>query len=336
MHPAFPAARFRRACLRGLQSLELLDRGQHIARALGSHLPPNYPEAVDVLLRSLGPEHASEELIGAGMAPFFYLPHTLFVAERGLEHFDLSMRAHYELTKRFSAESSIRPYIASEPERTFAVLREWTSGPQRSRSSPRLRRYAAASAVGGPRPLARRQPRARPRASRAAEGRPLDPGAPQRRQQPERPRKGQARPSDAHLRCLAGRRLGRAPCARRARLAQRGEARRSRRPAAPRLRREGRRRRRERGIRSAARRNRRKGIAMRFTLRSRSPEPQMLLVDLAVHFVKASGRAAPKVFKTAARRRCRRAGGWNSRPPSRSPSTPRGCRGPASTPSTSW
>lgn len=63
----------------------------------------------DVLLRSLGPEHATDELMGAGMAPFFYLPHVLFVAERGLEHFNLSMRAQYELTKRFSAESSIHP-----------------------------------------------------------------------------------------------------------------------------------------------------------------------------------------------------------------------------------
>jgi 3-methyladenine DNA glycosylase AlkC len=88
-------------------------------------LPKDYPKAIDILLRSLGPEHASDELLGVGMAPFFYLPHTLFVAEHGLEHFDLSMRAQYELTKRFSAESSIRPYIARDPERTFAVLRKW-------------------------------------------------------------------------------------------------------------------------------------------------------------------------------------------------------------------
>ena len=53
------------------------------------------------------------------MAPFFYLPHTIFVAEHGLDHFDISMHAQYELTKRFSAEASIRPYIAKYPERTF-------------------------------------------------------------------------------------------------------------------------------------------------------------------------------------------------------------------------
>lgn len=126
VHPAFPEKEFvARACA-GLDALELLDRGRHIADVLGACLPADYPDAVDVLLRSLGPEHATDELLGVGMAPFFYLPHTLFVAERGLDHFDLSMKAQYELTKRFSAEASIRPYIARDPERTLAVLRGWT------------------------------------------------------------------------------------------------------------------------------------------------------------------------------------------------------------------
>lgn len=126
VHPGFPEQSFVKAACSGLDRLELLDRGRHISRALGAHLPPAYPQAMAVLLRSLGPEHATDELVGVGMAPFFYLPHVVFVAERGLEHFDLSMRAQYELTKRFSAEASIRPFIARYPERTLAVLRKWT------------------------------------------------------------------------------------------------------------------------------------------------------------------------------------------------------------------
>jgi len=69
----------------GEEELELLARGRHIAQALGKHLPADDPEAIEVLLRSLGPEHASDELLGAGMAPYLDPPHTIFVAERWLD-----------------------------------------------------------------------------------------------------------------------------------------------------------------------------------------------------------------------------------------------------------
>lgn len=136
--PDFPSAKFIKAATTGLDDLELLDRGRHIARAMAEYLPASYPDAVDVLLRSLGPEHASDELVGAGMTPFYYLPHTLFVAERGLDDFDLSMRAQYEVTKRFSAESSIRPYIAKDPDRTLDYLRRWARDP-----NPHVRRLVS-------------------------------------------------------------------------------------------------------------------------------------------------------------------------------------------------
>jgi hypothetical protein len=38
-------------------------------------------------------------------------------------------------------------------------------------------------------------------------------------------------------------------------------------------------------------------VSVSFTLRSESRKTQDLLVDLAVHFVKAAGHTAPKVFK---------------------------------------
>ena len=137
-HPPFRVNPFVKDACNGLDALELLDRGRHIARALGKHLPAAYPEAIEVLVRSLGPEHATDELLGAGMAPFFYLPHTLFVAGRGLEHFDLSMRAQYELTKRFSAEASIRPYIAQNPERALGFLQSWATD-----KNPHVRRLVS-------------------------------------------------------------------------------------------------------------------------------------------------------------------------------------------------
>jgi 3-methyladenine DNA glycosylase AlkC len=138
VHPAFPARAFTRDATRGLEALELLDRGRHISRALGTHLPPSYPDAIAVLLASLGPAHDGDENLGAGMAPFFYLPHVLFVAEHGLDHFDTSMHAQYEVTQRFSAEFSIRHFISHDPERALAQMRRWAADP-----NPHVRRLVS-------------------------------------------------------------------------------------------------------------------------------------------------------------------------------------------------
>ncbi len=123
--PAFKTASFVTAGSTGLSDLELLDRARHIAKALGDHLPADFEKAIAILVRSLGPEHVRDELEGAGMAPFFYLPHTMFIAERGIEHFDLAMAAQREITKRFTAEFSIRPFIERYPEKTFLLLKHW-------------------------------------------------------------------------------------------------------------------------------------------------------------------------------------------------------------------
>ncbi|MBK8255966.1 MAG: DNA alkylation repair protein [Polyangiaceae bacterium] len=138
VYPAFALTPFIRDASRGLDSLELLPRAKHIASQMAKHLPSSYPEAVDILLRSLGPEHAGDELEGVGMGPFFYLPHTIFVAEKGLDHFDLSMNAQRELTKRFTAEFSIRFYIARYPEKTFEVFERWVRDP-----NPHIRRLVS-------------------------------------------------------------------------------------------------------------------------------------------------------------------------------------------------
>jgi len=138
VHPAFPTRAFTRDATRGLEALELLDRGRHISRALATHLPPSYPDGIAVLLASLGPAHDGDENLGAGMAPFFYLPHVLFIAEHGLDHFDLSMRAQYEVTQRLSAEFSIRHFIAHDPERALAHLLRWTTKP-----NPHVRRLVS-------------------------------------------------------------------------------------------------------------------------------------------------------------------------------------------------
>jgi 3-methyladenine DNA glycosylase AlkC len=122
-HPVFDADAFLCEVSAGYEDLELTPRGWSIAHCLYHHLPPHYPEAVEILLASLGPEIADTEL--TGMESFRYLPHVLFVAKYGINHFELSMQAQYALTKCFTAEFSIRAFIEKYPVQTLARLRDW-------------------------------------------------------------------------------------------------------------------------------------------------------------------------------------------------------------------
>ncbi len=127
VYPAFGADAFVADALNGYEPLELLPRGWHIARALHRHLPPSYPAAVEILVASFGPVLGQTEQ--NGMAPFLYLPHACFIAEHGLDHFEHSMQAQYELTQRFTAEFSIRPYLERHQEQTLKRLHHWASDP---------------------------------------------------------------------------------------------------------------------------------------------------------------------------------------------------------------
>ncbi len=109
--------------LRGYESLNLMQRGAKIADALQAHLPRDYAKAIRLLLASL--DHSSSRKVGGSLASFLYLPHTLFVARHGLDHFELSMQAQYVLTQRFTAEFSIRPFIQHYPQQTLALLTQW-------------------------------------------------------------------------------------------------------------------------------------------------------------------------------------------------------------------
>ena len=132
VHPTLDVEAFQRAAGTDLEPLGILDRGKHLARVLREHLPGRYEDAIAVLMGSLTPPLARTGDLG--LAVFFYLPHVSFVAAYGLDAagnggrdpFETSMAAQYELTRRFSAEFSMRPFLVRWPERTLARLLEWT------------------------------------------------------------------------------------------------------------------------------------------------------------------------------------------------------------------
>lgn len=101
----------------GLDTLSIMERVRHIADALYRALPTDYPAALDI--------------IGA-MAPrlthaFQAVAMTEYVARYGLGDFDRSMTALADLTRFGTAEFAIRPFLAADTDRALATMTRWTA-----------------------------------------------------------------------------------------------------------------------------------------------------------------------------------------------------------------
>ena len=95
-----------------------------MADALFVFLDSDYSTGVQTLMQVLGPENENE----TGMFTEYYwlMPVAKYVEKYGLDHFDLSMGAMKEITKRNTAEYAIRPFIEKYGDRAMSQMREWT------------------------------------------------------------------------------------------------------------------------------------------------------------------------------------------------------------------
>jgi 3-methyladenine DNA glycosylase AlkC len=125
VHPTFDSDGFVTHVQQGYDQLELMDRGRKIAAALKVFLPDDFEKAVAILLASLS--SPVERDVNNSLASFIFMPHTIYVTDNGLDYFDISMQAHYQLTQRFTSEFAIRPFIQRYPEKCFALLAKWAT-----------------------------------------------------------------------------------------------------------------------------------------------------------------------------------------------------------------
>lgn len=107
----------------GLAPLGLLERVELITENLKTYLPDDYPQSVAILLEGLDAELETADF--SGEASWMVVPQSNFVAKYGLEHYDISMNALYEMTKRFSSEWAIRTYITNFSKKTIPILHQW-------------------------------------------------------------------------------------------------------------------------------------------------------------------------------------------------------------------
>lgn len=94
-----------------------------ISHAMAEQMPDSFDDVAPLLVKSFGPP--LEQTDGNGLAPFFYFPHTHLIAAYGASSFESGMTANYEITKRFTAEFSIRPFLIQHRSKCLKVLKRW-------------------------------------------------------------------------------------------------------------------------------------------------------------------------------------------------------------------
>lgn len=134
--PSFDGAAFVAQIRPQLDGQEMKARTLIFTQALHDHLPPDFPAAWAVLQATLDAELIETE--GVFNDGWHYWPMAQFIELYGLEHFEVSMQAMAEITKRHTAEFAIRPFLIRYPERTLAVLHEWTQD-----ENPHVRRLVS-------------------------------------------------------------------------------------------------------------------------------------------------------------------------------------------------
>lgn len=115
------------------QDMELKQRIRHIASVLHRHLPGNYEEQLEYILRIV--EEAKESGVKESF-PYMFLPD--FIEQYGLEHPQTSLQAMETLTQFVSCEFAIRPFLLQDTPTVMTRMLEWSF-----HSHPHVRRFSS-------------------------------------------------------------------------------------------------------------------------------------------------------------------------------------------------
>jgi 3-methyladenine DNA glycosylase AlkC len=98
----------------GFADLELMDRMSHTTRCLQRTLAGSFQEAVVALIGAAPHVKGFEAMC---------LPD--YIAQFGMEHWDLSLRSLGKIGRHITGELAIRPFLDKDPEKVLPYLREW-------------------------------------------------------------------------------------------------------------------------------------------------------------------------------------------------------------------
>ncbi|MBK1854138.1 hypothetical protein JO972_04175 [Verrucomicrobiaceae bacterium 5K15] len=119
----FSHAVFRKDALSALPRLELKDRVRHLIVVMGKHLPSSFPQSAKILGRIR--DHWDKGDPNDNLSSFAAWPITDYVAEYGLNHPEVALPLLRYLTPLYTAEFAIRPFLECHPEMTYRQMVLW-------------------------------------------------------------------------------------------------------------------------------------------------------------------------------------------------------------------
>ncbi|MES0372256.1 MAG: hypothetical protein ABUK11_08255, partial [Mariprofundaceae bacterium] len=123
----FPAEQFRSDALNGLDEFELKERVAHLITVLHQYLPEDFERAAaSIAAIKTAWNHGDESDPLRGFAAW---PIIDYIGVHGLNHPETSLNTLKHLTSLFSAEFAIRPFILNHPDMTFLHLKQWCGDP---------------------------------------------------------------------------------------------------------------------------------------------------------------------------------------------------------------
>ncbi|MBL4639699.1 MAG: hypothetical protein JKY57_04135 [Kordiimonadaceae bacterium] len=129
VYPAFDTVQFTREALDGLLDLELKERTQHIMKALDRTLPADFDAFAEITLAALHPSEDpgadGVEFGPEGICGMPAWPLTDLVTKRGIDCPEKALPLMKEVTKRFTAEFAIRPFLQAHTDFTLKTMESW-------------------------------------------------------------------------------------------------------------------------------------------------------------------------------------------------------------------
>lgn len=123
VHTPFEANAFHQQVCMELETLELKERVNHIIAHLHKFLPQPFSKTYSILKRlPQAWDFGEQEDPLRGFAAW---PVIDYIGEHGLDHEEQSLDLLARLTHLFSAEFAVRPFYQQNPDRTFTIAQQW-------------------------------------------------------------------------------------------------------------------------------------------------------------------------------------------------------------------